>query len=55
MVKYWCVSIRISCIGYFKYLISIRLDCVIIVNIRAECEPTIKDWRKKVIKGLTDK
>ena len=28
---------------------------MIIVNIRAESEPTFKDWRKKVIKLLTSK
>ena len=50
MVKYGCVSIIISCIGWFKYLISSRCDCVIIVNITAEDEPDFKDWRKKIIK-----
>ena len=30
-------------------------ETVIIVKIRAECEPTFKDWRKKVIKILIDK
>ena len=28
---------------------------MIIVKIRAEVEPTFKDWRKKVIKRLIDK
>ena len=28
---------------------------MIIVKIRAEGEPTFKDWRKKVIKRLIDK
>ena len=45
-------SIRISSIGWFKYLINNRWDSVIIVNIWAEGEPTFKDWRKKVIKDL---
>ena len=28
---------------------------MIIVKIRAEGEPTLKDWRKKVVKRLIDK
>ena len=28
---------------------------MIIVKVRAEVEPTFKDWRKKVIKRLIDK
>ena len=49
MFKYGCVSIRISCIGWLKYLSAVH-ETVIIVNIRAEVEQTFKDWRKKVIK-----
>ena len=43
-------SIRISFIRWFKYRISSRWDCLIIVNIRAEDEPTFKDRGKKVVK-----
>ena len=46
-------SVRIGSIWWFKYFISSRWDCLIIANIRAEGEPDLKDWRKKVVRDLS--
>ena len=45
----WIFSERIWSIWWFKYFISSGWDYLIILKIRAECEPTFKDWRKKVV------